>query len=314
MRASQDGIEISDLPINIILLLKMHWLVTGCSSGLGLSLSRVIASQPGQKLTATSRNPGTTPDAVKEITSHEDAAWVTLDVSSTSLESDLSAIISKHGPIDVLINNAGYAVGGALEAISLDVIRQQYETNFFGVVRMIQATLPSMRASAKGGVIVNVSSAEFWNPHPGTSVYSSSKWAVEGLSAALAGEVASFGVRILIAEPGAMRTSFITPDKTSAQLSPFPEAYVGTPAEYVMGHIAAAHGSQQLDPEKAARAIVYEVLNPTMIPGEGGQSPKQMLRLQLGRECIEDMKNRIADYSTEWSAGQEQALACDFDA
>ena len=286
----------------------MHWLITGCSSGLGLSLSRAIASQPGERLTATSRNPSASPEIVKEITSRKDAAWEPLDVSSPSLESDLSTIVSKRGPIDVLINNAGYAIGGVFETTPLDLVRQQYETNFFGIVRMIQATLPDMRKARNGPTIVNISSAAFWTPYPGISVYSSSKWAVEGLSTALAGELSPFGVRIIIAEPGAMRTSFIDPAKASAQTSPCPEDYYGTPAASILEHIHTVHGSQRLDPDKAARAIVQEVLNPTMVSGD-----KPLLRLTLGIECVEEMKARIAEFGTEWEAAKEQALACDFD-
>ncbi|KAF2645924.1 hypothetical protein P280DRAFT_513799 [Massarina eburnea CBS 473.64] len=272
----------------------MHWLITGCSSGLGLSLSRAVASLPNQKLTATSRNPSSSVDAVKEITSHSNASWEPLDVSSPDLESQLATIISKHGPIDVLINNAGYAIGGPLEATPLDLIRQQYETNFFGVVRTIQAVLPYMREQGKDktGVIVNVSSAEIWNPHPGTSVYSSSKFAVDGLTAALVSELAPFNVRMLLAQPGGMRTSFLRPDKVAMQVVDFPASYKGTPAEAVLGFITRGGGAD-LDPEKAAKAIVEEILEPTMV-GEG----KRLLRLPLGVSMVFSMisngKNRSA--------------------
>ncbi|PVI00179.1 putative short chain oxidoreductase/dehydrogenase [Periconia macrospinosa] len=292
----------------------MHWLVTGCSSGLGLELARAIASLPSQKLTATSRNPSSTPDAVSEITSHPNASWEPLDVSSPSFESQLSTITSQHGTIDVLINNAAIAIGGAVENTPLSLIRTQYETNVFGLVRAIQAVLPSMRSSpSTESAIVNISSSTFWNPPPGISFYASTKWAVEGLSAALAAELAPFHIRVLLAQPGGMDTKFASQDKIPTHMVPLPEEYKGTPAEYVMQFVNNPEPKFSLSPEKAARAIVEEVLRPTVVVGKDGEEPRKVLRLQLGKETVGNLKTAVKGYQEDGEAFEKKGLACDDD-
>ncbi|KAG0646596.1 Oxidoreductase claN, partial [Hyphodiscus hymeniophilus] len=239
----------------------MQWLVTGCSSGLGLELARAILAS-GERCIASSRNPDKTPDTVAEF-EKLGGSWVKLDTAAPDLGVRLRKVIGKYGVLDVLVNNAGYATGGVLETMEINAAHRQMETNFFGPLRAIQAVLPSMR-DKKGGVIVNVSSAEFWDPHAGTSVYSASKFALEGLSEALAVELLAIGIRVLIAEPGGMRTSFLDPDTIEAPL--IPKAYKGTTADFVLSAILSMHGKQDLDPKKAAEAIVKEVLFPCSDP------------------------------------------------
>jgi len=289
----------------------MQWLITGCSSGLGLSLARAILRHPNQKVIATSRNPTSSPKAVDEITSHENGSWATLDVSSPILQSQLSQIIAQHGKVDVLINNAGYAIGGVLETLPLDRIHSQYDTNFFGPIRLMKAVIPSMRECGQG-VIVNVSSAEFWDPHAGATVYASSKWALEGLSEALAAEVAAFGIRVLIAQPGGMRTDFVEPEKVARSLEPLPKAYEGTMADFVLKAIIGGHGAQSLDPEKAAEAVVEEVLKPSTVKDREGKEIGKLLRLQLGKECVVMMDAKLQKFTSEAEVEKERALACDF--
>jgi NAD(P)-dependent dehydrogenase (short-subunit alcohol dehydrogenase family) len=281
----------------------MHFLVTGCSSGLGLSLARAIAALPEHRLTATSRIPASSPDAVKEMTSYPNASWEPLDVSSPDLEAQLSTIVKKHGPVDVLINNAGFSIGGVLENTLLDLIRDQYETNIFGAIRTMQAVIPHMRTNSNG-VIVNISSATFWMPPPGVSVYASTKFALEGLSAALASELAPFGIRVLIAQPGGMQTAFAGPEKAGKQLVPLPDEYKGTPAEFVMKFVESEKG-KDTDPKKAARAIVNEVLEPTVVGGN------KLVRLQLGSEVTGALKGAVDAFTAEGEAVGRKAAACD---
>ncbi|KEF63127.1 uncharacterized protein A1O9_01103 [Exophiala aquamarina CBS 119918] len=292
----------------------MQWLITGCSTGLGLSLARAVLARSGEKVIATSRHPASSPEAVSEITLNENAKWETLDVSSPEVENQLSHIIAKHGAIDVLINNAGYAGGGVFEATPLETLRQQFETNFFGAVRLMQAVVPAMRSGKRGGVIVNISSAVFWQAFPTTSAYSSSKWALEGFSEALALEVAEFGIRVLIAEPGGMRTSFADPSKLSKTTKPLPENYKGTFAEYVWNALQGMHGAQELDPERSAQAIVQEVLEPTIVKNADTGESRNVLRLQLGKEVVDTMRKKIATIKSEADLILEKALACDFEA
>jgi len=235
--------------------------------------------------------------------SHPNASWESLDVSSPDLEAQLSTIINKHGPIDVLVNNAGFSIGGVLKNTPLDLMRSQYETNVFGAMRTMQAVIPHMRTNGNG-VIVNISSATFWMAPPGVSVYASTKFALEGLSAALASELAPFGIRVLIAQPGGMKTAFAGAEKAGKQLVLLPDAYKGMPAEFVMKFVESDNG-KDTDPEEAARAIVKEVLEPTMV---GGQ---KLLRLQLGSEVTGALKGTINAFTAEAEAVECKAAACD---
>ncbi|KAK5948617.1 hypothetical protein OHC33_010376 [Knufia fluminis] len=290
----------------------MQWLITGCSSGFGLSLARAVLRHPNQHVIATSRNPSSSPEAVAEITSHSNGTWATLDVSSPNLESQLSTILDQYGPIDVLINNAGFGVGGVLEDMPLDLMRSQYETNFFGPMRLMKAVIPGMRQAGRG-TIVNISSSVFWDPHASVSMYASSKWALEGVSEALAEEVASFGIRVLIAQPGAMRTSFVDPEKVSKGLRPLPDAYKGTMADYVLQAIVGSHGVQSIDPEAAAGVVVEEVLRPSVMKDGEGKEVGRVLRLQLGKDCVGSMHAKMGKLALEGGVVEEKALSCNYE-
>ena len=273
----------------------MLFLVTGCSSGLGLSLCRAIL-KAGHQCIASSRNPSKTPEAVTEI-EKLGGKWITLDVASPKLETALKQAVTEHGPIDVLINNAGFASGGVFEHYDIEQARALMETNFFGAMRTMQAVIPSMR-ERKSGVIVNVSSAEFWEPHPLAGVYGASKFALEGLSESLAPELGSFNIRTLIVEPGGMRTSFMA----NIEFPTLPDAYKGTVAEYVMNAFASGEGFNQ-DPERTAEVIVEEVLKPSVDP--------PLLRMPLGKESLGKMKARGEEWKRVADASEEVALTAD---
>lgn len=149
------------------------FLIKGTSGGYGLELARA-AVVSGQKVIASSRDPSKTPELVKEIES-AGGAWATLDVAGSDAKERLQEIASKYGPIDVLINNAGYAHAGLMEHSELDGYRKQFETNVIGVVNCIKAVLPSIR-ERKSGTIVNVSSAVSFGGFPLLTAYGASKW------------------------------------------------------------------------------------------------------------------------------------------
>ncbi|OAP61701.1 hypothetical protein AYL99_03904 [Fonsecaea erecta] len=277
----------------------MQWLVTGCSTGLGLDIARA-ALESGQKCIATSRNPSSTPDAIHGI-ENLGGVWAKLDVSSPSLKSDIDEIVQKHGAIDVVVNNAGYADGGPLEVMDLDNARQMFETNLWGPMRIIQALVPSMR-SRKSGIIVNISSATYWSPPPGAGMYAASKFALEGISEALAIELSPFNIRVLIAEPGAMKTGFYDPSKL--KMPPLADAYRGTVTEYVLQAVAGMHDGAPQDPKKTAEAIVKEVLEPLSDP--------MILRLPLGKESLEGLRKKAEQYVKIADSTEKVALACDF--
>lgn len=185
-------------------------IVTGSSSGIGLETALTLARN-GYFTYATMRNPEK--DAlIKNALKKENLSIkvIQLDViDDESLKNAIDHVTSEAGRIDVLVNNAGYGLVGALEELSMEEIKAQYETNLFGLVRVIQAVLPTMRKQ-RSGRILNLSSGAGLFGYPGGSAYVSSKFAVEGLSESMAYELEPFGIRVILIEPGFVQTNFVS--------------------------------------------------------------------------------------------------------
>ena len=183
-------------------------IVTGSSSGIGLE-SALLLARNNYNTYATMRSPEK--DTLIKAAVQKDGLpirVVQLDVTDvTSVKKAVDHIISEAGRIDVLVNNAGYGLVGALEDLSVEEIKSQYETNLFGLIRVIQATLPTMRKQ-RSGRIINISSGAGIFGYPGGSAYVSTKFAVEGLSESIAYELEPFGIRVILIEPGFIRTNF----------------------------------------------------------------------------------------------------------
>ena len=183
-------------------------IVTGSSSGIGLATSLALARN-GYLTYATMRNLAKR-DSVQSTAEkqHLSIRTVQLDVTDeNSVKNAIQSILSESGRIDLLVNNAGYGLTGALEDIRIDEIRALYETNLFGVIRVTQAVLPTMRKQGSGRII-NISSGAGRIGYPGGSAYVSSKFALEGLSESMAYEIEQFGIRTVLVEPGFVRTNF----------------------------------------------------------------------------------------------------------
>ena len=182
-------------------------IVTGSSTGIGYETSLILARN-GFLTYATMRNLNKSENA-KLVATKENLPIqikqldVTDDVSVTNA---IQTISSEAGRIDVLVNNAGYLLAGAFEDLALEEIKAQYETNFFGVIRTTQAVLPIMRKQ-RSGIIVNISSGAGRFGYPGGSAYVSTKFAVEGLSESMAYELESFGIKVILIEPGVIKTN-----------------------------------------------------------------------------------------------------------
>jgi NAD(P)-dependent dehydrogenase (short-subunit alcohol dehydrogenase family) len=177
-------------------------LITGCSSGIGRATAERLA-QAGHTVYATGR-------ALEELAPLQRAGCrtLTLDVlDQASMRAAVATVEAEHGAVGTLVNNAGYAVSGAIEAIPLEAIRKEFETNVFGYVQMAQLVLPAMRARHSGR-IVNVSSVAGRVTMPGAGAYAATKYAIEALSDALRFEVRGFGVDVIVIEPGPIRTAF----------------------------------------------------------------------------------------------------------
>jgi NAD(P)-dependent dehydrogenase (short-subunit alcohol dehydrogenase family) len=182
--------------------------VTGSSSGIGLATSLALARN-GYLTYATMRNLAKR-DSIQSIAEkqHLPIRTVQLDVTNeNSVKNAIQSILSESGRIDLLVNNAGYGLTGAFEDIGIDEIKALYETNLFGVIRVTQAVLPTMRKQGSGRII-NISSGAGRIGYPGGSAYVSSKFALEGLSESMAYEIEQFGIRTVLVEPGFIRTNF----------------------------------------------------------------------------------------------------------
>src|SRR5947209_3190024 len=182
--------------------------VTGSSSGIGYETSLTLARN-GFLTYATMRNLNKS-ENIKLIATKENLPIriIQLDVTDdVSVKNAVQAILSETGRIDLLVNNAGYGLNGAFEDLAMDEIKAQYETNVFGLIRTTQAVLPIMRRQ-KSGIIVNISSGAGRFGFPGGSAYISTKFAVEGLSESMSYELEPFGIKVVLVEPGFIKTNF----------------------------------------------------------------------------------------------------------
>jgi NAD(P)-dependent dehydrogenase (short-subunit alcohol dehydrogenase family) len=202
-------------------------IITGSSSGIGLE-SALLLARNGYITYATMRSPEKD-TSIKAAVQKErlPIRVIQLDVNDdNSVKIAIDHIVSEAGRIDVLVNNAGYSLGGALEDLSMDEIQSQYETNLFGLIRVTQAVIPIMRKQ-RSGRILNISSGAGIFGFPGHSAYVSTKFAVEGLSESIAYELEPFGIKVILIEPGFIRTNFtqamIVAKKAQDPTSPYTE-------------------------------------------------------------------------------------------
>ena len=232
-------------------------LITGCSSGIGRATAERLAGV-GWKVYATARQ-------VEAIAPLEERGCELLPLDVTdedSMRSAVDEVERREGAVGVLVNNAGYSQSGAVEAVSTEKVRRQFETNVFGLARMCQLVLPGMRRQGYGR-IVNVSSMGGKLTFPGAGYYHASKHAVEALSDALRFEVASFGVRVAVIEPGLIRTSFAQAAVGSMDGSGGEHPYAGfdegvaraTAENYDRGPVSRLAGEPEAVAEAIERAI-----------------------------------------------------------
>jgi NAD(P)-dependent dehydrogenase (short-subunit alcohol dehydrogenase family) len=215
-----------------------------------------------------------------------------------SVDAAVADVAERHGRIDVLINNAGYGVVGAFEETSDSELRALMETNFFGTMNVTRAALPILRAQ-RSGAIVNISSLGGQLSYAGFSAYSATKFAIEGVSEALAQEMAPFGVKVLIVEPGQFRTNLAG---ASMRHMPIMETYreiVGATREFAHN----MHGTQEGDPRKAAAAIETAL-----------DTPNTPLRLQLGADAVDAVRAHSETLLRDIAVWEPLARSTVFDA
>lgn len=273
------------------------WFITGASSGLGEALSKAVLAA-GDAVVATFRKQEQAEAFNREA--KENGLGLVLDVTHTEdISRALETAKGKFGRLDVLVNNAGYGTIGAIEEFSLQEIREQMETNFFGAVAVTKAALPILREQG-GGHIIQISSQSGFRASAGFGVYNASKFALEGFSEALAQEVQPFGIKVVIVEPGPFRTQFLgssvkTPQETL-------EAYKNTPVAQMYQYMQRMNGKQEGDPEKAARAIVDYIHN-----------NREPLRLPLGKTTIQGMRAKLASVEKDIAANEAISISTVFE-
>lgn len=274
---------------------KTTWFITGATSGFGLAFAGYALEQ-GYNVVATGRSAEKLRIAFPEPS--DGLLLLKLDVTNSSdSEAAVEAAIERFGRIDVLINNAGYGIVGAFEETPDDELRAQMETNFFGATNVTRAFLPTFRRQ-RFGAIVNVSSLGGQLSFGGFSAYSASKFALEGFSEALAQELAPFGVKVLILEPGAFRTGFAADAlRHMPRMSEYDDIVGGT-REFAKG----MDGSQAGDPAKAAAAVDRAI-----------RDDSTPLRLQLGEDAVNSIRAHSETLLKDLHAWESIALATRID-
>jgi NADP-dependent 3-hydroxy acid dehydrogenase YdfG len=267
------------------------WFITGTSTGLGRVLTEKLLEQ-GHRVAATVRKPDVL-DSLKAR--YGDRLWVAmLDVTDTvAIRTVVDKAFADLGRIDVVVNNAAYALFCSVEEASDDQIAHQINTNIIGSIQVIRAALPHLRAQGSGHIL-QLSSAGGQTTYPNFSYYHTTKWAMEGYCDTLAEEVAPFNVQVTIVEPGAHKTAF----GTGMTTAPIMEAYDATPAGDVRRAIAAGTFPIRGDVDKTVQAMIDVV--------ESSPAPR---RLALGRDAYADMRASLVARLQELDGQKELALS-----
>jgi len=273
------------------------WLISGCSRGLGRTLAEKVLAR-GDRLVATAREAQSM--ATLKQQAPRQVQLLALDVNrEDQVRTVVGAAIAAFGRIDVLVNNAGYGLAGAVEEVSDAEARAQFDTNVFGALSLTRAVLPQMRAQGSGHIL-QISSAAGFVGTPGLGLYNASKFALEGFSEALAQEVAAFGIRVTIVEPGPFRTDWAGPSLVTPRHSV--AAYADT-AHRTIATLNGYSGRQPGDPAKAAAAMIRVV--------EAAQAP---LRLPLGEAALNRIRGKLQAMTQELAAWEAVSLDTSFPA
>lgn len=271
------------------------WLITGASSGFGRAIAEAALAD-GDVVVGAARRPEALDDLVAAHPDRVEA--LRLDVADTgAAEAAVRDVVARHGRIDVLVNNAGRTHVGAFEETTEEELRALFDVHVFGPAALTRAVLPSMR-ERRSGAIVQLSSVGGQGSFAGFSAYSGTKFALEGMSEALADEVQEFGIKVLIVEPGAFRTALF--DTSRAGVSA--DSGVYAKVSETRGFVAGGDGAQPGDPAKAA-AVILEALNAERTP----------LRLPLGQDSVTTILGHLDQVRGEVLAWEKRTRATAFD-
>ncbi|MEU4173479.1 oxidoreductase [Streptomyces sp. NPDC026665] len=273
------------------------WFVTGASRGFGLEIARQ-ALERGDRVVATARSPKAVEEALPEH--GERLLAVELDVTNEAqAKAAVEAAVKRFGKIDVVVNNAGRGLLGAVEEASDAAVRAVYDTNVFGVLNVTRAVLPVLRAQGSGHII-NMSSVGGFTGSAGWGIYCSTKFAVEGFSEAMQLELESLGVNVTIVEPGYFRTDFLDVSSLSTEQLVIDDYAKSSGA--MRDLVPGINHAQPGDPVKAVAAIL-----------QIADAPKPPRRIQFGSDCVADLAKKIADLEEEAATWRELSLSTDHD-
>ncbi|MDG3007180.1 oxidoreductase [Paludisphaera mucosa] len=271
------------------------WLVTGASRGLGRELARAVLAR-GDVVVGTSRD-GTADLDAGAGSLH----MLALDLAAPGREAQVvEQAHALHGRLDVLVNNAGYGLLGAVEEADEVETARVFDVNFFGPLRLIRAALPFLR-ERRGGHIVNLSSIAGIAPMAGSGLYAAAKFALEGMSESLAQEVAPLGLRVTVVEPGAFRTDFLS--SQSIRHAPGRIAEYAATSGKVVSYLDQLQGKQLGDPVRGARAIIEAV-----------ESAEPPLHLLLGSDALNRAREKLRKLGEEFDRWEPVSLGTDFPA
>lgn len=271
------------------------WFITGASRGFGLEIARQ-ALERGDNVVATARRAETVTRALPDDSDRLLA--VPLDVrDQDQAQAAVTAAVDAFGTVDVLVNNAGRGLVGAVEESTDAEIRSIYDTNVFGLLNVTRVVLPVMR-SRRSGRILNVSSLGGFNSSSGFGIYCSTKFAVEGISEAMHDELEGLGIKVTVVEPGYFRTDFLDGRSLSTETTVI-EDYAST-AGAVRGAVPGLNHAQPGDPVKGATAFLTlaDADNPPV-------------RAQLGSDCLKELDTKITQLRTESQAWRDLAVSTD---
>jgi NAD(P)-dependent dehydrogenase (short-subunit alcohol dehydrogenase family) len=271
------------------------WFITGASTGFGRLLAEDLLHR-GERVIATVRDLSKVADLAKQYPDH--ARALNLDVTNPAqIASVAKQAIAVFGQVDVLVNNAGYGLNGAIEEVSEDEFEPMFQTNIYGVIRTTRAFLPHFR-QRRSGHIINFSSVSGLIGSAGWGYYNASKFAVEGFSEALAEELKPLGIHVTVIEPGPFRTDFLGRSGKLAKLElPDYARTAGKAREYLKTQA----GKQPGDPQKAVEAIIQVV-----------DSPEPPLHLLLGKIALKRFRGKLAQWQKEIAAWESVTTGADF--